>query len=683
MYKKYQSRKYRIILAVLLVILTGVVYTIYGLFIRDDTPASFLPLLELERNQLNQPVKKITCADYSIGLTKEGGIFLKYNKENNASEFFYYINYKDRKGKQTEEILSEFIVTYSDSSTLIIKCAGEIHQTVLTIKWIADSKALQIISETLFNNEIKLNRSALILLPSPQITAFTKKNGLIENQFDTDEYWIGKRGLIECGEGSGKYLLDGGSLSSIQVEVERNEIWLNADYYMDHPGIHIIKNGSGKWTDVSANEYRKGDSVISEFSILLGNELSTYPKLMTNPSGYLSALIFTEHADNTILETNKAVYFGSDQINNPEDAIGGFIKYKIPVTKSVFFSNVDKLNNLDFNSGIKDLQLAVIGNPAYIEFLKLIYGYGRCEIAFHTIDPSNDRIGLLDSAFSFLKNNFNVTTWIDHGMSDGFSNRESFSADGLDSNSENYMSDYWDKYGVKYFWNSSFEKESDCGSLKSKIMSGHIIDFLRCYLDRIIGNNDLLRSEDGEHIPAPVDWQNNTINPKFYSWGTLRSSGHYPGWIWNYVYREKKLNELVNDRGVNIVHFYPAFVGNKLGYNNGIIEKNGASYIINKDFDKMLERVSKYRDRQKINITTISDFMDYQIAKERVKVIPVSQNKYSIHNQNEYEIKGISFSVGTGSKIRINKKYDSKLVGEELIFWFDMSEGEKVEVEIE
>lgn len=667
----------------MLIILTGVVYTIYGVFIRDDTPAAFLPLLELERNQLNQTVKKITCADYSIGLTEEGSLFLKYYKENNASEFFYYIDYKDSKGKHTEEILSEFKVTYSDSSTLVIKCTGEIQQTVLTIKRLADSKTLQIISETLFNKAIKLNRSALILLPCRQINSFTKKNGMIENQFDDDEYWIGKRGLIECGEGSGKYLLAGGSLSSIQVEVERNEIWLNADYYLDHPGIRIVKNGSGKWKDVSSNEYSKGDSVISEFSILFGNELATYPKLMTNPSGYLAALIFTEHADNTILETNKAVYFGSDQIDNPEDAIGGFIKYKIPVTKSIFFSNVDKLNNLEFNSGIKDLQLSVIGNPAYIEFLKLISDYGRCEIAFHTIDPSNDRIGLLDSAFSFLKNNFDVTTWIDHGMSDGFSNRESFSADGLDSNSENYMSDYWNKYGVKYFWNSSLEKESDCGSLKSKFMSGEIIDFLRCYLDRITGNNDLLRSEDGEHIPAPVYWQNNTIDPKFYSWGTLRSSGHYPGWIWNYVYREKRLNEFVNDRGINIVHFYPAFVGNKLGYNNGIIEKNGTSYIINKDFDKMLARLAKYRDRHKINITTIRDFMDYQIAKEKIKVIVVSKHKYSIHNQNEYDIKGISFSVEAGSKIRVNKKYDSKRVGKELIFWFDMSGGEEVEVEIE
>lgn len=96
----------------------------------------------------------------------------------------------------------------------------------------------------------------------------------------------------------------------------------------------------------------------------------------------------------------------------------------------------------------------------------------------------------------------------------------------------------------------------------------------------------------------------------------------------------------------------------------------------------MLARLSNYRDNKKINITTIRDFMDYQLTKQNIEVVRSSKNKFKIYNRNKYDVKGISFVVDSGCKILINKEYNYKTIGKELIFWLDIGKEEAIEVEI-
>ena len=60
---------------------------------------------------------------------------------------------------------------------------------------------------------------------------------------------------------------------------------------------------------------------------------------MKNPAGFEATYIWNEHADFTDIKTNRATYFGSENVIHPDNAIGGFVKYNIPVTKSVFYDN--------------------------------------------------------------------------------------------------------------------------------------------------------------------------------------------------------------------------------------------------------------------------------------------------------------------------------------------------------
>lgn len=63
--------------------------------------------------------------------------------------------------------------------------------------------------------------------------------------------------------------------------------------------------------------------------------------------GKLQQMIWTEHADYTDLQTQRAVNFGADTIEHATQARGGFVANKIPVTKSVFFSNPENVSNAD------------------------------------------------------------------------------------------------------------------------------------------------------------------------------------------------------------------------------------------------------------------------------------------------------------------------------------------------
>lgn len=673
--------KLKALVGIVVVFLISLLYLLYNIFFYDDVKNTYIPILDL-KSGVNQEIKELLFTyHYSICTTAKGELLLK-NSKHETAKIFFYLNYVDVNGQEHEAIIPNYKVVKINTNKFEASCNGDVFTASIKFELEEENKSTRFSIETKFLSGIELSRASIVLQPKIEITALTKKNRTIEHTITENEYWLGKNGLLQLGKGDESLLVYGCNLSSVQIKPEGKEIWLNLDYHADHPNIHIINKGEGKWKDVSRNRYNEDDILQSDFFIFTKVDINTYPRLTNHPNGYLSTLIFTEHADNTIIETHRAVYFGSDKIREAGAAKGGFIKHRIPVTKSVFYSNIEKLDNLGFNADNENVQLSINDSKEFEEFLKEIYKEGN-EIALHTIDPSADNRMYIDSALNYMQKTFSSVTWIDHAMSDGYSNRESFVADGLDTSSNNYMAEYWNEYGIKYFWNSAIEKEKDCGALKTKLKSFKITEFLRCYLERIFGNNNLLRISDGEHVPAPIYWQNKHIFNSFYSWGTLRHSGYFPGWIWNFVYSEKNLNKFVNERGINIVHFYPAFVGNKLGYSNGIVEYDGRNWEINKNFDKMLARLSEYKTRQEINISTLREYLDYRLALERIEIIPTAANAFKIINKNDAVIKDISFAVGIDREIKTEKQFNVRLVGNDKIFWFDMEAGEEVSLKID
>lgn len=84
--------------------------------------------------------------------------------------------------------------------------------------------------------------------------------------------------------------------------------------------------------------------------------------------GFEAAVIFTEHADWSDIRTHRAVCFGSEDIVSADSAVGGYVYYDVPVTKSVFFNNPDSVCNIEKNSDFPGLH-ASLSDDDFLDFM--------------------------------------------------------------------------------------------------------------------------------------------------------------------------------------------------------------------------------------------------------------------------------------------------------------------------
>jgi hypothetical protein len=340
--------------------------------------------------------------------------------------------------------------------------------------------------------------------------------------------------------------------------------------------------------DVSCNEYSSGNKSESSFSVYCGIEPTTLPRFMKNPFGFLSTYIFTEHADFSDFKTQCAVNYGSEDIIKFKNATGGFAKYKIPVTKSVFYHNPDKTNNNEFNKKFTSEVCNIKSMPNYAVMLDEMHKSGY-DICLHTPEEYTTNTSYLNEALAYFKTHFNSKTWIDHGYDNPLkNNREDFVCDGFNKNSIYYAQPLFNKYQVNYFWN--------CYNEDSELFKNYYFD----------NNIKLPYIGFGDFIPSP-DYSKHLINVQnVYSWQSSSMLFPKDGGLWNYFFNEQRLQNLINNYEVGINHCYPARVDSSTGFYD--VDDKG-KFVVNPEFNKMLERLASYREKGAINTTTIKDFI--------------------------------------------------------------------------
>jgi len=448
----------RIILSFLSILFIFFSYSFYKIFIYNPVQSTFLPATSIGFEKVAH-IKEINSDYYALFLNTH--LFnLKDSQHNTIVEnLTYYINYNYNNNAQEEFItLSNYSVEESKDSQIVHLYfnseSSDIHIELFLKK---ESNKIEFIITSQYKKVIEVIREALVFKFSGDIqNIYTKNKKVVKNDFE-DEYWVNKGGIKFGSKKNSSIIYNNIDISSLQIDAINKLLWINLDYEKDHPFIYIVKGKGGDYLDLSPSKYEKNDVITRKFALFTGIKKHPVTRILNAPYGYNSVFIWTEHADNTIISTNKAVYYGSEKIDNPQNAIGGFVKHHIPVTKSVFYSNINDLSNINFNEDFNDPQLSIKENDEYIRFLSELYRTGLYEISLHSSDPGNVPKSNTDSALIFMQNNFNTVTWIDHGMSDGFSKRESFVADAFFDNEYNIV-DEWNKYNIKYFWNCAEEK---------------------------------------------------------------------------------------------------------------------------------------------------------------------------------------------------------------------------------
>lgn len=543
--------------------------------------------------------------------------------------------------------------TWMDSSAFCM--------TVFRVYFDSQTEELKVTTESTFLRPAQVIRDALILDMHAPLHEVFKRNSILDSVLFQDEYWLNKEGA-QFGEQAKTFLLyHSPEVSSIQLNTLKNQLIINLDYAQDHPFQHFPARDSmmHEKEDYSCSIYKAGDVRRNAFVIHAGKKIDHVPRLMLSPYGFLASHVFTEHADWTDLPTHQAVYFGSEEIHDSKNATGGFVKNKIPVTKSVFYANPDGVKNNE--SSHKSIFTSPIANikstKNFTNFLKQLQAEGN-EICLHTPDQFTSNRRLLEEACTYMKNNFNSVTWIDHGYNNGpKNNREAFVCDGLNPASPYFAKDIWEKDGLKYFWNSYYEDfptpDSEFFDFNSSIMHPY--------------------PGFGDAAPAPLYWKSPTRTGNFYSWPTRDLLEVKDAHTWNFLFSEERLNDFVQQRGVKFQHCYPA--GSIVG--SGFWKFNAEKkLVIDPEFEKVLERLAAYRDKGLINLTTVRDLLDYWTACEHVIFNYANHNTVEISNTGKGEIKGISFAVDANQVTSV-KPIQQKRSGDDLIFWFDLAAGEK------
>lgn len=700
---------FKILLGFVLVVAISLILFIIQGYFSEFKPVSYLPemnTINLDQYQSGVNQTKLESPWYILLVDEDGGVTIKtLEGEVIISNLTYYAVCE---GTNNNWGLDNVSVKLNCDSIISIQGEGPLAVLVnilLTVH--KDLPKIDVDIKTRYNINTIVRREALVAEFDVPVSEVYRKNRQIDIKSFDSEYWLEREG-VRFGRGSRSALIyHTPFVSSLQLDSEKNLLFINLEYFLDHPytDIPYQVDGGGRWRDLSTANYSAGRERINNFSIYFGNFPKVTPRLMLVPDGYLAGYIFTEHADGANIRTHRAVYFGSEEISNFKDAVGGFAGHKIPTTKSVFYANPEGLSLISIRDDAD--------YPQYLDFLDQLYKTGLYDICLHTPDNFTSNRKLLEESIKYMKDRFNTKTWIDHGMYSGKINRECFVCDGLNPNSEFYAADLWEKFNTLYFWSPAVEFISEYSpnyvSIKKEIAK---LNFRKASIElwgRYLSQRELkentfytafikllrrssskselnsLKPIKGDSYPTPLYWQNLTRTNHFYSWVTDYAKG-YSKLSSNkakkqVIIEQRLLDKLLADWGLFINHGY--FPRIRPGFDDGVWTVHEGKVIINPYFDRILEIMARLRDEGNLFITTVRDMLDYWILIENVSFKYMSDGIIYIYNGNDKPIKGLSLVVNA-SNVWINNKIPKfRRVGENTIFWFDIPARNQVSLIVE
>ena len=515
--------------------------------------------------------------------------------------------------------------------------------------------------ETTYDKDVRVLKSSLIIpFLNDDFTVY-RRNPFVDTCDYQDVYYLDKEGFSLSFDDKQLNLYHPDNVSSIQLDVKNATAHINADYYYDHLLMRYeLLDTSYYYIDNSSTFMKEGDVQKSSFVISLTDK-AELPRIMPIFDGYESAFIWTEHADWTDIKTHRATYFGSDDVEKAEDAIGGFAYYDIPVTKSVFYHNPDSVTNFEKNPDFPGLHSTIKTDESFFDFLKQLRDNGF-DVCLHTPEQYTSNREYLEEALAFMKEHFASPSWIDHGYNNGArNNREDLVCDGLDSASPYYAYDLWRKYGVKYLFNASYEE----------MIPRPFVDY--------VFDNELMRPYPGfgDAMPLPKVGYHPSY-PDILLWSTPYTMEPGENWGWDYYLAQDKLDKVLDLRYVFITHFYAPWVQKERGY----WDVKDGKYVAIDGLNKALKRMSDMRDNHQLLPTTIAKYMTYQQQLRDLEYRVNDDGSIMLKNNNNETIKGLSLISLKEMCLDDGKSFNKRKThsGDEWIVWFDMEPKEVVRV---
>lgn len=508
---------------------------------------------------------------------------------------------------------------------------------------------------------IKVVREALVIPFIDSTFTVYRRNRHIDTAVYQNEYYLDREG-IAVGTGERRTCIyHPTELSSMQFDPKTRCLYLNLDYWRDHPLIHfpLSSDTSDYFVDcscsTSATSVRK-----QTFRMKIGEVPETLPRLMPVPYGYESGIIFTEHADWTDIRTHRAVVYGNELAHNAREATGGFVFYGIPVTKSVFYCNPDGVTNEEASDGMfTGLHATIKTDKAFSKLLKQLKREGF-DICLHTPEQYTSNAEHLSEALRYMQRQFGSPSWIDHGYNNGMEhNRENLVCDGLTPGQSAYAAGMWRQYGVRYPWNAYYEENR---------------------MEQWCFDNNLMQPYGGFGDAIP-NRQITTIadaeGEGLLTWSTPATLDANSDWEWDYYYAPQRLQKLVDNHDVHITHTYPAWTNPARAF--WTYDLNGTLVAL-PGFNRALERIAQLRSERKMLPMTIATYLRYYEQLQQVEYHIIDECTIQLVNKGD-SIEGLTLLSETPLLVS-NTIVDFRKTEEGYLIWFDLKHNESITIEI-
>lgn len=511
--------------------------------------------------------------------------------------------------------------------------------------------------ETTFIKDVKLLRLAFVLpLPEGKLTVY-RKNQHIDTTDYQPSYYLDREGFSFKSDSLSFSTYHNTSISSLQLNVEGRTACFNIDYWRDHPLLHypLRTDTADCFEDISYRRIKAGEVLKGQITIY-NSAPEELPRIMPVWDGYQSAFIFTEHADWTDLRTHRAVLFGNENITKPEEAVGGFCYFDIPVTKSVFYWNPDNVTNEKTSKGLfTGLVASIKTDNDFFKLLKTIKKKGF-EICLHSPEVYTTIPSEFPKAMRFMRRHFNTVSWIDHGYNNGpDKNREDLVCDGLLPDSPQYAAELWKKNGVRYLWNAYYEENR----MESFDFDGH---FVQPY----DGFGDALPNRQITTLPNG--------DKDFLLWATPSTLEVNEDREWYFYFDSARLQRLVDQHNVFITHTYPAWSDPWRAFWQ--YDENGTAVAM-PGFNFALSQLARFRDEKKILPTTVEQYLSFYEKLLNVDYQILSNNSIRLTNYGE-AISGLTLLCT--KPIVADKPIDFHKVEEGYLVWFNLGRNETVTI---
>ena len=538
--------------------------------------------------------------------------------------------------------------------------------------WVEHEREIHL-ENWVYADNCKVVRQTLVIpFIDSTLTVYRRNLHVDSTQFQS-EYYLDREGFT-IGEGNRSFTLyhPTGSYSfrhaSIQLDATNRIAYINLEYWRDHPMIHfpLCDTIEDYFEDVSCEDLiikpSRGSIYIGrcnrlQFNVNIGDSIHDLPRIMPVWDGYQSAFIFTEHADWTDLRTHRAVLFGNENITKPEDAVGGFCYFNIPVTKSVFYWNPDNVTNEKISGGrFTGLCASIKTDKEFYKLLKTLKKEGF-EICLHSPEIYTTIPSEFPKAMRFMKRQFNTVSWIDHGYNNGpEKNREDMVCDGLLPDSPQYAAELWKKNGVRYLWNAYYEENR----MEQYNFDSHFVQPFDGYGDAL-PNRQITTLPNGDK--------------DFLLWSTPSTLEVNEEHEWYYYFDSIRLQRLVDQHNVFITHVYPAWSNPHRAFWQ--YNENGTAVAM-PGFNFALSQLAHFRDEKKILPTTIEQYLSYYEKLNSIEYTIINHNTIQLTNLNE-AIKGLTL-LCTKPIVVEGKPIDFRKVDEGYLVWFDLGKNETVTI---